>query len=423
MAALPEAGRPPGERMAGDVARWRRPALLWRWPLLAQLRLAVLLLLALLLVALCLAPSSCSSGDGGPDGPGPVEGETVAAGPFTVTLETPEVDFPDAIEFRLGARGDAEITAVTLQYRMDRMGIFPVTSVAFPDFTPGQETVASWTWDMKQTGGLPPGAGLSYWWSISDASGHEADTPARTLRFDDGRHQWQELRSASFTLYWYHGDDGFARRLADAGEEGLDLLAGDIGARPRRPIEVYIYNGIGDLQDSVVYPDPWTGGLAFTEYSIVALGVGTSRAEVEWGEGAMAHEMAHLVVHQATMNGYGVSLPTWLDEGLAMYSEGPLDASFASVLSAAVRARQLDSVQSLSSSFPTDTNAAYLAYAESYSLVDYLLERHGGQERMLAFLAAITAGSGYEEALQAVYGLDPSALDAQWKSYLTAGSV
>lgn len=384
---------------------------------------ALLPVVALLLLLMWLAPASCSSGDAGPGGSAPVEGETVAAGPFTVTLGAPEVDFPDSIEFRMEARGSADITDVTLQYRMDRMGIFPVTSVVFPDFTPARETVASWTWDMKRTGGLPPGADLSYWWSIRDASGREADTPARTLSFDDGRHQWQELHSASFTLYWYHGDSGFARRLADAGEEGLDLLAGDIGARPRRPIEVYIYNGAGDLQDSLVYPDPWTGGQAFTEYSIVALGVGTSGAEVEWGEGAMAHEMAHLVVHQVTMNGYGVSLPTWLDEGLAMYSEGPLASSFASVLGAAVAARQLDSVQSLSSSFPTDPNAAYLAYAESYSLVDYLLERHGGQERMLAFLAGIRGGSGYEEALQEAYGLAPSALDAQWKSYLTAGGA
>ncbi len=380
--------------------------------------------LALLLVlVLSLLPAGCSCGDGGDEGGAPAAGETIELGAFSVNLGVPEVDFPDSIKFRLEARGDAEITDVRLEYRMDRMGIFPVTSVVFPDFAPGTETAASWTWDMRQTGGLPPGAGLSYWWTITDASGHEAATPARALRFDDGRHQWRQLESASFTLYWYRGDDSFAQRLAEAGEEGLDLLSRDIGARPERRIEVYIYDGTGDLQSSLIFPDEWTGGQAFTEYSVVVLGVGSSRGEVEWGEGAMAHEMAHLVVHQATMNGYGVSLPTWLDEGLAMYAEGPLAESFASVLSAAVRQQRLDSVQSLSSSFPAGTDAAYLAYAESYSLVDYLLERLGGQQKMLAYLGAIRDGSGYEEALEAVYGLTPAALDAQWKSYLLAGGI
>ncbi len=379
------------------------------------------LLLMVLLVTLLLPVACFPDDDESDDGTTPVEGETMDVGGFTVTLGSPAVDFPDSILFRMEAESDAEITDVSLQYRMDRMGIFPVTSVVFPDFAPGQKATAAWTWDMEQTGGLPPGADLSYWWTIEDASGREADTPVRTLSFDDGRHDWQELHSASFTLYWYEGEDGFARQLVDAGEEALELLADDIGARPERTIEVYIYGSTGDLQGSLIYPDEWTGGVAFTEYSIVALGISTG--DLDWGKGAMAHEMAHLVVHQVTMNGYGVTLPTWLDEGLAMYAEGPLGSSFASVLDSAVLQNRLDSVQSLSSSFPAGSDAAYLAYAESYSLVDYLLDRHGGQERMLAFLAALRGGSGHDEALQAVYGLSPASLDAQWKSYLSAAGA
>ncbi len=386
------------------------------------MRKALLVLMVVALLAVLGLPLSClPNDDGGGDGTGAVEGETIQTGGFTVTLGTPEVDFPESMEFRVQVEGGAEVTGISLQYRMDRMGIFPVTSVVFPDFTPGVKTTAAWTWDMEQTGGLPPGADLTYWWSIEDSAGHRADTPARTASFDDGRHEWRKLDGSGFTLYWYKGDDGFAGQLVDAGEEALELLAQDIGAAPERAIEVYIYGSTGELQGSLIYPDEWTGGVAFTEYSIVALGI--SSGDLEWGLGAMAHEMAHLVVHQVTMNGYGVALPTWLDEGLAMYAEGPLASSFATVLSSAVRQDRLDSVQSLSSSFPAATEAAYLAYAESYSLVDYLLERHGGQERMVAYLSAIQGGSGYEEALQAVYGLTPAGLDAQWKSYLAAGSV
>lgn len=353
----------------------------------------------------------------------PTEKETIDLDGFTITLGSPKVDFPDSIEFEIEAQSEAEITDISLQYRMDKMSIFPVTNVVFPQFAPGEKTRAEWKWDMTQTGGLPPGADLSYWWTIEDASGHETETPHETLSFDDGRHDWQEIHSTSFTLYWYSGDSGFAQKLVDAGEEGLDLLAEDIGARPERSVEVYIYDSTEALQGSLVYPDPWTGGEAFSEYGIVALGVGTSSREVAWGEGAMAHEMAHLVVHQVTMNGYGISLPTWLDEGLAMYAEGPLASSFASALSSAVKSGNLDSVQSLSSSFPADTAGAYLAYAESYSVVDYLLGRKGGEANMLAFLAAFKSGSGQEEALREVYGLSPASLDSQWKSRLTAGGV
>jgi hypothetical protein len=293
--------------------------------------------------------------------------------------------------------------------------------VVFPAFAAGNKTSAEWKWDMTQTGGLAPGADLSYWWSIEDDSGREADTPVRTLSFDDDRYEWKRFESSSFNLYWYKGDSHFGRQLVAAGEDALNLLEEDIGAKPGRTIEVYVYGSTAALQGSLIYPQEWTGGLAFTEYGIVALGISTQ--QLGWGEAAMAHEMAHLVVHQVTMNGYGIALPSWLDEGLAMYAEGELSSEFASALNSAVKSGGLDSVQSLSSSFPADTASALLAYAESYSLVEYLLDHEGAKENMLALLGAIRDGNGYEEALQEVYGLSISQLDSQWKQYLMAGGA
>lgn len=350
------------------------------------------------------------------------EKETIELDGFSITLSDPKVDFPDSIEFKIEAESDAQITDITLQYRMDKVGLLPVTSVVFPAFTAGEKTSAEWKWDMTQTGGLPPGADLSYWWSIEDASGHKADTPFKALSFDDGRHEWKDAQSSSFNLYWYKGDSRFAQQLVSAGEEALSRLEDDIGAKPERTIEVYVYGSTKALQGSLIFPQEWTGGLAYTEYGIVALGVSTE--QLGWGERAMAHEMAHLVVHQVTMNGYGLVLPTWLDEGLAMYAEGEQsDASAAALKSAAKLPNGLISVQSLSSSFPADTASATLAYAESYSLVEYLLDLRGGKENMLYLLGATRAGSGYVEALQDVYGLSIDQLDFQWKQHLTVGGA
>jgi hypothetical protein len=350
------------------------------------------------------------------------EKETIELDGFSITLSDPKVEFPNSIDFKIEAQSDAEITGITLQYQMDKVSLLPVTSVVFPAFVAGEKTSAEWKWDMTQTGGLPPGADLSYWWSIEDASGHKADTPVETLSFDDGRHEWKEAQSTSFNLYWYKGDSQFAQQLIAAGEDALTLLEDDIGAKPERTIEVYVYGSTEALQGSLIFPQEWTGGLAYTEYGIVALGISTE--QLSWGEGAMAHEMAHLVVHQATLNGYGVVLPTWLDEGLAMYAEGELSSDLAAALeSAAKPPSRLISVQSLSSSFPADTASATLAYAESYSLVDYLLDHKGGRENMLDLLGAIRAGSGYVEALQDVYGLSIDQLDSQWRQHLTAGGA
>jgi hypothetical protein len=374
------------------------------------------ILTLLLLVSIIFVP--CARNDT------PTEKETIELDGFSLTMSAPRVDFPNSIEFNIEAESDAEITDITLQYRMDKVGLLPVTSVVFPAFVTGEKTSAEWKWDMTQTGGLPPGADLSYWWSIEDASGHKTDTPVRTLSFDDGRHEWKETQSASFNLYWYKGDSYFAQQLVSAGEEALSRLEDDIGANPEGTIEVYVYGSTKALQGSLIYPQEWYGGVAFPQYGIVALGVST--AQLSSGETTISHEMAHLVVRQATMNGYGIELPTWLNEGLATYAEGEQSfqsSGLASALSSAVKGRRLDSVQSLASSFPADTAAAVLAYAESYSIVDFLLDHKGGRENMLDLLGAIRAGSGYEEALQAVYGLSIDQLDSQWRQHLMAGGA
>jgi hypothetical protein len=128
--------------------------------------------------------------------------------------------------------------------------------------------------------------------------------------------------------------------------------------------------------------------------------------------------LTHLVVRQATFSPYG-QLPVWLDEGLAMYNEGELDPDFRSCLDGAILADELISVRSLCSPFSAYSEKACLSYAESYSLVEYLLDNYG-QDKMLDLLALLKQGSTYDEALTEVYGFDMDGLDAHWRATLPA---
>ena len=128
-------------------------------------------------------------------------------------------------------------------------------------------------------------------------------------------------------------------------------------------------------------------------------------------------------MHQQIFSGYGVELPTWLDEGLAMYSEGGLSPDFSTRLQNAIDQDRVFTVRSLSSSFPADEESARLAYAQSYSLVSFLLEEHGGKEKMIQLLEAFKTGSGYVEALDTVYGLDIDQLNSQWREYVGLASA
>ena len=103
-----------------------------------------------------------------------------------------------------------------------------------------------------------------------------------------------------------------------------------------------------------------------------------------------------------------------------MYAEGELSSEMESALVQAIANGNLISVQTLTSPFSADPAKANLSYAESYSLVDYLISQQGGKAKMSKLLDAFRQGSGYVESIDQVYGLSIGKLDAQWREYATA---
>jgi hypothetical protein len=205
----------------------------------------------------------------------------------------------------------------------------------------------------------------------------------------------------------------------DACQEGLARLTQDIGTYSERPIKIYIYASDSDLKGAMISSNEWSGGVAFTDFGIIAISI--SPSELDWGKKALVHELTHLVVRQATFSPYG-QLPLWLDEGLATYNEGELDPVLHSYLEEAILEDKLISVRSLCSPFSAYSEKAYLSYAESYSLVEYLLDNYG-QGKMLNLLALLKQGNTYDEALTKVYGFDIDGLDAGWRATLTSPIV
>ena len=338
-----------------------------------------------------------------------------AQGKLTVLDSGTQMEFPAKLSFTLSAESDANITDIRLHYVVDRWSFAQVTSEVYVEFVPAATVDAEWTWDMRRTGGIPPGASIHYWWTVEDARGRRVETTPVWVQFDDTRYPWKIITEGEVTLHWYVGDKSFARALMASAQEALVRLARDTGAVLEKPVEVHIYADTRALQGSLIFSQEWTGGVAFTRYGIIAIGI--TPKSLDWGKRAMVHELAHLVIHQMTLNPYG-DLPTWLDEGLAMYAEGALEPQFVTLLSRAVAENSLISVRSLSSPFSAHAEESILSYAESYSLVKFLVDRYG-QSQMLELLLTFKQGSGYDAALQKVYGFDMDGLDARWRSHLT----
>jgi Peptidase MA superfamily len=347
----------------------------------------------------------------------PAQTSTPAAvAEITVTSNKVDIVFPDEITFSVTAKSPATIKIIYLKYGSDERSLVPEVSSSKADFNEGLEVSTSWTWKMKKTGSMPPGATIWWKWEISDASGNTFTTEKQSAVYTDTRFTWEVREHDDFDIYWHDQNQSMINELLAGIQERLSRLQLDVQIPTERKPKVFIYTSSDELKDAVLFEQEWTGALAYPSYNIILSAVNTSI--LDWAKDALPHEIAHLLVGEAVFGPFG-DIPTWLDEGLAEYTSIKMPDYLQSALNTAKNNGTLISISSLSGSFPTSGSGAYLAYAESSSIVAFLIEQYSW-EKMRLLLATFKDGATYDNALMSVYSFDVNGLETRWKKYIGA---
>lgn len=336
--------------------------------------------------------------------------------PASLTNDQPELNFPNSITFHADIESGSNITSVVLEYGTDEQTCGTVIAKAYPQFVPGESVTIEWTWEMRQSGSLPPGATIWWRWRISDETGFETLTEQKNVTWLDAKHDWQTVTSGLLNLHWYSGDQTFAQDLLDAADIAIQRLQSDAGLQPDQSIHLYIYGNTDDMKDAILYEPSWTGGMAFPEFDIVIIGIAPS--DIKWGRDTIAHELTHVLVGHLTFSCLG-DVPTWLNEGLAVYAEGELDLSSQNQLNEAIRNDELLTVRSLSGGFSEVPSRAYLSYSQSYSIVKFLIETYS-RDKMNSLLITLRDGTTIDDALLKIYGFDIDGLESAWRDSIGA---
>jgi hypothetical protein len=352
-----------------------------------------------------ISPSSPSTPvQDAPASPPEIQGEIIVLSSSTT------IDYPDELVFTVELKSPSKISDIRLEYYIDMITTVVLTSQLMADFVPSKVVRANARIETKKTGTMPPGTEIHYHWTAVDSDGRFIETEPATVKFEDSRYSWKSMSEDGITLYWYEGETAFARELIRTARETLDMVATDTGAKLQRDVAIYIYASSKDLREAMVFPVEWTGGVAYVRYGIIAIGI--SPDQLDWGKRTIAHELMHLVTYQMTYNPYS-EIPVWLNEGLSTYAEGDLSAREKTLLKQAIKSDKLASIKSLSSSFPASGEVG-LYYAESFSLVEFLIDTYG-KEKILQLLNVFKQGKNADDALIEVYGFDTGGLEDAWR--------
>ncbi len=322
-------------------------------------------------------------------------------GGIQVISHLEESDFPSAVTFTLTAQGDNEIVQVRLNLRTAGSRTW---TYAYPQFSPGRRVTASFNLPTTGANYLPPGTDIEYQYSIEDVSGNRHQTPPAVYEYNDDRFQWQETQVGPLTLRYYD-IPRFRLDQAVSGLEGeLERIGDLLQSQPDQPIEGIIYNSRLHAEDALprfsrtMTEQQVFHGFAFPAHRVfIAIG---------FQSGVIVHESSHLLLDQA-LGSRSVSIPSWLDEGLASYLEpGSRPYSGQSLSPYGLPLRAMSSL----SGTPREISTFYL---KSESVVAYLIEEEG-EDSFRDFLEELRSGRTIDAALLSTYGFDTDGLDQRW---------
>lgn len=339
-------------------------------------------------------------------------GTARAQEPWPGSRLSAQADFGVSITFALQAQTDSPVQALQLFYQLE--GERARNRVHLEDT--GTRINAQWAWELEP-GAVPPGRVITYWWRAELADGRTLETERATVTYADNRFTWNEQRDGNLVLYWYGDSQREAATIMAAAKAALERLQAGTGVELQKPIRVFLYRSKSDMRLAISSRSEGydiatiTLGMAMGGDTIVILSTAAD------ADRTIAHELSHIVIGAFTDNPLG-GLPTWLNEGLAMYAEGELRGENQADLDRAIRTNTLISVRSLSA-YTGDPSQVDLFYGECYSVVKFLIDTYGA-DKMDALLRTFKRGVYQEDALREVYGFGVDELDARWREAIGA---
>ena len=235
---------------------------------------------------------------------------------------------------------------------------------------------------------------------------------------------FEKRESSHFVLYQdvdidrtsgFHGSRRFESRVLDTLEEAYDELHDRLGLRPKRRLQVTIYDP--DIFDAHFAGQFRFAAAGFYNGTIYIRGDTQLRAP-------LIRTLYHELVHAAfAAEAPAMVLPAWLNEGVAEWFEARaigkrrLSAQENAALATISGQGQLFTLAQLSA--PTfghlGPRSARLAYLQSYAFIEYL-DRHYGDDSLRRLCSTLLRKGNLHRAIELTYRLKLDQLEKRFAS-------
>ncbi len=233
--------------------------------------------------------------------------------------------------------------------------------------------------------------------------------------------KWQEYRSTHFIVYYRSASEDFILKVIDKSEALYNNIAESLGFNRYNfwlwdnRAKIYIHNNLNDYRVATGQPE-WSAGISNPQHKII----NSFPYAQGFFEHLLPHEIGHIIFREF-IGLYNNAVPVWLDEGVASYQESLTDSRMRVIVNNASSQNKLIALKQLFGMNPysmQDADMIRIFYAESSSLVDYLVKEFG-RDRFVIFCQDLRDKKDFMSAMSSNYPFSNiQELEEGWKKHL-----
>lgn len=229
---------------------------------------------------------------------------------------------------------------------------------------------------------------------------------------------WTVKKSDHFVVYFRDAPAGYVEDLIKEAEDCYNSITTKLGFTRfedfwtwENRCKIYLYPTREDYQRATGRPG-WSGATV----DITTRTINTYLFEKDFLQIVLPHEMGHLVFREFV--GYKTTLPLWLDEGIAILQERQNQQDRLSLVQGLVFSGLHIPLEKLIEIDKDNLVFAQVFYAESFSVVNFLLQKYG-TDKFIDFCRYLRDKKDWKKGLRAVYGFkDISQMNDEWIEFL-----
>jgi hypothetical protein len=269
---------------------------------------------------------------------------------------------------------------------------------------------------------LLPYTELAVKWDFLDVDGAEYSSVEELFLYSDTSPAWgwSVFEQDGVSAYVSSNSTTLGPLVLDETLHARERARSVLGVSPEPDISIFVYPTVSALAGVLalhnVQVQDWIVGYTLAEQGVILLALSDDPNNQNRLKTDINHEVVHLVIY-ADLSGNRI--PGWFGEGTALWMAGEHDPTLTKTLYQAIQAEETLPLSALCATSFSGLPArdAALSYAQSLSLVEFIVTRYGSSS-LTRLMDAYRLGNECQESLTTVLETSADSLQFEWKTYV-----